>query len=263
VSSVERPPGVALALAVSRRSFSRGVAWPHPEWWCLAVSALAWLALVTASAGAGLSGLPNGSHDHAAPSAGGRVAPWVAGTLHWSVMVVAMMLPAIVDSIRITAARSVWARRHRAIGGFLVGYLLPWTILGLGTSVLVAELRLDTRLPLPAMAAFGFGVAAAWQLTAVKWRAVRSCHRTAPLAPRGWRADLDCVRYGWAIGGRCVTSCWALMLACLLARHGLVAMTCATVIGAAERYSDKPSKPALFGATAALAVIYATAAWEW
>ena len=45
---------------------------------------------------------------------------WAAATLAWSLMVVAMMVPLVRHPVRITAARSLWPRRDRAIGGFLL-----------------------------------------------------------------------------------------------------------------------------------------------
>jgi predicted metal-binding membrane protein len=100
-------------------------------------------------------------------------------------------------------------------------------------------------------------VAAAWQLTPVKQRAVWSCQRTAPLAPRGWRADRDCVRFGWDIGRRCLVSCWAMMLACSLAGHSVPAMTLAGLCGAAERYASRPTQHVIAGVLAGVALLYA------
>jgi hypothetical protein len=56
-----------------------------------------------------------------------------------------------------------------------------------------------------------------------------------PLAPRGWRADRDCLRYGWTVGRHCVMSCGIMMTACVLASHAFVAMAGVTAIAAVER----------------------------
>ena len=253
-----------MAPAGERLPRPEPLTWRHPEWWSIALSAAAWLALLArsgaAAAGAGSS---PAHHAHAATAAsvGGPASAWAAETLDWSLMVVAMMLPLVLPSVRVTAARSLWPRRHRAIGGFLVGYLSPWLLVGLATSLLVVALGLDRWLGLPLAGAVGFALAAAWQVTPAKGRALRSCDRTAPLAPRGWRADRDCVRYGWMIGGRCLVSCWALMLACVLGGHGLAAMAGASVVGAAERYTTRPDERLTSGLLVGLALTYATVAF--
>jgi predicted metal-binding membrane protein len=160
---------------------------------------------------------------------------WAELTGTWLLMVLAMMVPLQRFSIRVAATRSLWRRRDRAIGGFLLGYLSPWLLLGAGVAALEPVL---TRLP--GLTAAGFAVAAVWQLTPVKARALRACHRSIPLAPHGWRADQDCCRFGWLTGTQCLLSCWALMLACVLAGHSLAAMLCASGVGVAERYVVQP-----------------------
>jgi hypothetical protein len=261
MSSSRRPPTEPTAVA-RLLLLIREIAWRHPEWWSLAASATAWaLILVRASSvamGAGMAHSPH--HGTAALPLGGPLPAWRMEALDWLLMVVAMMLPMVVDPIRTTAARSLWARRHRAIGGFLVGYVTPWALVGLFVSGLIAALGVAGWLHLPAGAAIGFAAAAAWQITAIKRRAVFWCHRTTPLAPSGWRADRDCLRYGWMIGWRCLVSCWALMVACVLAGHGIPAMACAAGVGIAERRLPRANLRLASAAVAGLALIYATAA---
>lgn len=193
--------------------------WRHPEWWSLGIAAAAWAVLV---ARAVLD--PMGHHS-----------AWPELTGTWLLMVLAMMVPLQRFSIRVTATRSLWRRRDRGIGGFLLGYLSPW--LGIGACVAALEPLLGR---LPWLPVVGFAVAAAWQLTPVKARALRACHQSIPLAPHGWRADRDCFHFGWLTGTHCLLSCWALMLACVLAGHSLTAMLCASVVGVAERYVVQP-----------------------
>jgi predicted metal-binding membrane protein len=178
------------------------------------------------------------SHHH-----GGGVA---ASLGQWLVMTVAMMLPMVVQPMRTTAERSLWRRRHRAIGGFLFGYLGCWMITGLLASLLPAGYRYA--------GAMAFVVAAAWQLTRQKRIALAGCHWTAPLAPAGWTADLDCIRYGARIGVRCVGSCWALMLACALTGHVAAGCVGMTAIGLVERYARHPHQRLLSGALVAAAI---------
>ena len=112
-------------------------------------------------------------------------------------MTVAMMLPMVAEHVRLTAERSLWRRRHRAMAGFVTGYLGLWALGG----VVVALLPLH---PSGRTAAIAFAIAGVWQLTPWKRRGLVGCHRTMPLAPRGWRADADCVRFGWRVGcGAC------------------------------------------------------------
>jgi predicted metal-binding membrane protein len=246
---------------VNRWPALEAVVWRHPEWWSVVLSALAWL-LLAAPAASGAGGVA-GLHRHeagppsVAPGPAGSDLAWIPGVLSWLMMVVAMMVPLVLAQIRFTAARSLWRRRHRAIVGFLVGYLSLWLMVGLGAAALPAALGLDGWLRGPWAGALGFSVAAAWQLTPLKWRALRGCHRTMPLAPRGWQADRDCVRYGWLVGGQCLLSCWALMLACMLAGHGVLALAGVTIVTAAERYPRRPDQRVVCGLLASLGALHA------
>jgi predicted metal-binding membrane protein len=175
-------------------------------------------------------------------------------------MSVAMMVPLVAESMRSAAARSLWARRHRAIAGFLGGYLSVWFIAGLIISGALFEIGGVLQSHSMAATAAGFGLAAAWQLTPAKRRGLWSCHRSIPMAPEGWRADRDAIRFGWMIGGGCVVSCWALMTACAAASHSLPAMLFATGVGVAERRQFRPNLRRFSGVTAVFAVLYGVAA---
>jgi predicted metal-binding membrane protein len=59
-------------------------------------------------------------------------------------------------------------------------------------------------------------VAAVWQLTRTKRRALLACRRTVALPPCGPRADAACIRFGLRQARRCVVSCWPLMLLMLV-----------------------------------------------
>jgi predicted metal-binding membrane protein len=180
---------------------------------------------------------------------------------HWALMVVAMMLPLVLTAIRAASRRSLWQRRDRAIGGFLVGYLGLWLLVGLSASAVASVLRLDDPGSVPQVAAVAFGVAAAWQNTAVKRRALWSCHRSVPLAPDGWRADRDCVGYGWMIGKHCLLSCWAMMLAGVLT-GSLPVMATVFVLSATERYANRPQQWPISSVLAGLALLYAVLAFS-
>jgi predicted metal-binding membrane protein len=154
----------------------------------------------------------------------------------WIVMVAAMMLPLVFDHLQYAATRSLWRRRQRAVIGFFCGYIAVWMLGG------VAALAAAPLLTVPLAVAIAF----LWQLTPWKRRALIACHATMPLAPDGWRADRDCVRYGWSIGSACVVTCGAMMLACAVIGHSLPAMVVVTMIAAAERGRLRwPSYPRL------------------
>ena len=170
----------------------------------------------------------------------------------WMTMSVAMMLPAVVPQMRWTAQGSFWHRRHRAIAGFVAGYLVPWCALGLLVSLLLTARWTHS----PAVPLSLFLLAAAWQRTPVYRVARRACHRTIPLAPLGWRADRDCLRYGFMIGTACVRSCWPLMLACAATGHGLIAMAGGCLLAVLEGWSPRPSARTLTAGTLGLALYY-------
>lgn len=188
------------------------LAWRHPEWWVLALAAGAWVVVIR-----------NAGHHAHAHGAGAALAGWM-------LMTVAMMLPLVAEHVRLTAERSLWRRRQRAMAGFVLGYLAVWALAGVAVSLV--PLHPDSR-----TAAVALAIAGVWQLTPWKRRGLVGCHRTMPLAPRGWRADADCVRFGWRVGLRCALSCWALMLACAMMGHSLIAMVGVTGVMWAERHT--------------------------
>jgi predicted metal-binding membrane protein len=200
-------------------SLRERLAWRHPEWWSLALSAISWMLLLTRT-----------TRPHHAAHA-------IGGLSEWALMVVAMMFPMVIVPVRVTAERSLWRRRHRAIAEFLAGYVLVWLVVGAIGIWVLTTLPLVSWVGLPLSTSLGLLVAAVWQLGPAKRRALRACHRTAPLAGHGWRADRDCVAYGLTSGGRCVLNCWAMMFACLLSAHNIPVMVGATMVGLGERYA--------------------------
>jgi predicted metal-binding integral membrane protein DUF2182 len=219
---------IAATSAASRPSLRRLV-WLHPEWWTLALCAVAWSAMFR----------PHMHHLHSHHLVSIQLTKWM-------VMTVAMMLPLVVGPIRFAAKRSLWRRRHRAIAGFLLSYLGCWLLVG----VPVAFIN-----PGPLLAAAAFVASAAWNLMRYRRLALATCHWTMPLAPYGWRADRDCVLYGWRIGTSCALSCYPLMLACALSSHALPVMIFGMAVGIIERYTYRPDQRLLSGALLAAAVI--------
>jgi predicted metal-binding membrane protein len=223
--------------------------WRHPEWWSMGLSLLAWLSFLGRGDGAASSEFnPFYLHHHAHVE--GLLFPWTTEMIAWMIMVVAMMLPLIVDRMRITAMRSMWERRHRSIFLFTLGYLAVWMLAGIVAGGAIVSLETQTWFRPAIVSAISFSLAAFWQFTATKRRALISCHRTIPLAPHGWRANADCLHYGWLIGGSCLANCGVLMVACSLSGHSLAAMVGAGSIIAVERYGVRPS-PVIFAAAIA------------
>jgi hypothetical protein len=217
----------------------RRVGWQYPWWWVAALSGLTWVWLARWP-----------GHD---PHAHGTAFSLAA----WTAMVFAMMLPLVLDNLHITANRSLWRRRHRAMSGFLCGYAGVWVAAGaLVAAAIDAAGALHVHMT-SAYAAPVLALAALWQLSAMRRRLLVSCHRTVPLAPRGWRADRDCLRYGWTIGTRCVMTCGLSMLACAMAGHNLAVMAIAAAVAAAERVDGRATRPwtASALASAALALL--------
>jgi predicted metal-binding membrane protein len=213
--------------------------WLHPDWWSVALCGSAWAVML-------LRGWQHAGHEvH-------HRMPFAQELEHWLLMVAAMMLPLSLDAVRVTAEGSLWARRHRAIAGFLLGYFGPWLALG----IVAAGLREASWTHTYAAAALGFACAAVWLRTPMHTRALIACHRRLPLAPVGWQADRDCLRFGAAIGVACVWSCWPLMLACAFAGHGLIAIAGGMAVGAMERWSFRPRRRAALAGTLAIAGCY-------
>ena len=209
--------------------------WRYPEWWTVLLCGAAWVTLLAAG------------WQHS-----GHRMPVMMELWHWMLMVMAMMVPFTLDRVRVAAEASLWARRNRAIAGFLAGYLAPW----LGVGVLAAWMRQASWTQSYAVPAALFGLAAVWMVTPLHTRALAGCHRRCPLAPVGWRADRDCLRFGGTIGIACVASCWPLMLACAFTGHSVIAMAGGMAVSALERWPYRPREREAWQATAALAGIY-------
>lgn len=218
---------------------ARRFLWRHPEWWAIACAAGAWL-MIGASAAAG------DHREHSGMRPGGAMAQWI-------LMIVAAMVPTLIDPIREVAGRSFWHRRHRAVAEFLAGYISIWILFGIVITVPVSALPAGLRRELVPMVLL---LAAAWHLSPLKWRSVMAGHRRISLAPSGWPAARDCVRQGWANGWPCVVACGPMMTACALA-HDVRLMAAVAAIGWFERASFRPRPYPAIAVLAGLAIIAA------
>jgi predicted metal-binding membrane protein len=232
----------------------------HPEWWVLASSVAAWLflgasarhVLVQQLCTAPSSGLIDAINSTLRATEASSQLAWILFEL--TVMTVAMMLPLVMLPVRHVAFRSFSDRRHRAISGFLCGYLGLWILLGAALLPVVFVVSYLSPGECVFIGIIAYAAAAVWQLTPFKQEALQRCHRTVALAPEGWRADIACFRYGLGIGGSCVASCWALMTAAAFASHDVAVMACIQTVMVGERYQqrrtqrDLPSHLLLFSA---------------
>lgn len=220
-------------------------AWRHPEWTVALVAVACWALLAAlhvrgwghpdghdpgaAHSSAGHSAMHQAATPQAAEPAGG----WLAAQGSWLLMAPAMMLPSALPPARHVALNSRWRRRQRGSAVFVATYLAVWLLFGLVVISVAGWAHVPTGASWPL--ALALVVAAGWELTAVKRRCLRACHRTVPLPPDGWKADAACARFGLRYGWSCLGACWALMLAMAIAGHAsLLLMVVLTAIVVAE-----------------------------
>ncbi|MBV9581298.1 MAG: DUF2182 domain-containing protein, partial [Chloroflexi bacterium] len=226
--------------SVARLSNGRPLTWQHPELWVMGVSVAAWIALASVH-GTGWNDMGmRPSMPMSPPLDQGLLTTWSSQLMSGTLMVVAMMPPLVIPQIRVTALRSLWARRQRAITCFLFGYLAVWLIAMAVAGLLLVLVDGHAWSNASIVGAVAFVAAGVWQVTPMKRIGLRGCHRTIPLAPTGWQADRDCVRYGYATARSCFLSCWLLMLACVFAQHDLLPMLGAGGVALGERLVFRP-----------------------
>lgn len=218
------------------------LAW-RPEWPAIVVVAMAWVVLLAVHGVHAAHASAPAQDAHSMPgSHGGPAAPMVLGTMgvgDWALMSVAMMVPATLPAIRHVGLNSIRRRRRWAMAVYVVAYVAVWLAFGIPALLLVAALRAagadEFQLVSGALL-----VALLWQLTRWKRRAIVACQRTVPLPPVGWRADYACVRFGVRQAGRCIASCWPLMLVMAamgpMGHANLVGMAALTAGIVAERH---------------------------
>jgi len=185
------------------------------------------------------------------------VAAWVALAVHdlgpphhhslpgelpgWSVMTLAMMGIAALPAVRYVSMSSLRWRRTRAVCEFGIVYLGTWVLVG-GAAYGALWLLGPTR-NRELLVVITLVVAAIWQLTPQKRRALRDCHRAVPLPPTGTRATAGCVAFGWTHARACVASCWALMTIMVVATTAhLLWCGVVTAIVLHERWAIRPRR---------------------
>lgn len=157
----------------------------------------------------------------------------------WALMLVAMMLPTLIEPIRHVLERNFRHRQPRALALFLAGYAMIW--MGAGVVLLATQLVLGLLAPESYMPAVVVGlIAFVWQCSPLKQVCLNRNHNHSELAAFGFAADRDALHFGIMHGVWCVGSCWALMLFPMLLPHGhFVGMLAMTFLMISERL-DRP-----------------------
>lgn len=164
----------------------------------------------------------------------------------WALMVLAMMLPSALPAIRHVAVNSLRQRRTRAMATFAAVYIGIWVAVG---AVVIALAPAWSALDGARVAAAALAIAAAWQLTVHKRRALRDCHRPSPLPPTGSRATAGVARFALRNSTACVRSCWAMMLAMAVATTATTFwMVAITGLVLTEKLALKPRQATRAGA---------------
>ncbi len=204
-----------------RRQIAHLLAW-RPEWPAAVLAAVAWALMLIADV-APLAPTPHAHHHRS----GGGAPTMPSVTLligSWALMSVAMMVPLTLPAVRHVAVNSFRWRRRRATAIYISAYVTVWAAFGLAAIPAVEVLKSRTGVGERSMVIASLAIATTWQLTPWKRRSVLACRRTVPLSPSGVRADVACARFGVHQAGRCLVSCWPLMLLMAVIGHGAVAV---------------------------------------
>ena len=203
----------------------------RPESWIWLVVIAAWVAMLAWSlVGAGgvtpTGGSAHHHHGSAAPGAdGGLTASLGVAALGWLLMIMAMMLPVVVPVLYRVVVDTLPRRRVRAISLVLVGYTGLWCATGVVALLIILPLTSSlTDFGSTALVVIMLVVAAGYELSPIKRRALRRCALGYRLPPRGVAADQACLRAGLRHGRACLTSCAALMGVLLVAGHSDLAL---------------------------------------
>jgi predicted metal-binding membrane protein len=151
-------------------------------------------------------------------------------------MIIAMMTPALAGPFLHLWFRSLSRHRLRSIALFLLGYLSVW----LAASVLLFAIALSL-VSFTAEVFLAATVAAIlaliWHASALRSHCLARCHLRPRLSIFGLGALANPLRFGATHAAWCVTTCWALMLACFCTRDAahLATMMLGAVVIALER----------------------------
>jgi predicted metal-binding membrane protein len=196
------------------------LAW-RPEWPVVILVAVAWLAMAWLQLGA------EPSHHVVSQSS------FVVALNAWALMIVSMMVPVTLPAVRHVARNSICVRQHQAMAVYLAAFVAVWMIFGVLATAMLSTIQ-SFGIAGRSIVASTLALSTAWQVTAIKRRAIVACRKTVPLPPAGWRADAACARFGIQQAWRCLLACWPLMLLMAAAGHQLVLMIALTTMLLAE-----------------------------
>lgn len=135
--------------------------------------------------------------------------PWAQDSLHWLLMVAAMVAPFAARQAISVASNGLRRYRTRVVVCYLLGFAGPW--MGFSLITAVVTVRLDPPLSLVAVPVLG-GVAATWQGSSLRRRGFARCHAPSVFPLRGLSCLAGSCRLGIRGGASCVVMCWASML---------------------------------------------------
>lgn len=180
----------------------------------LSGSALAWAALALLWFAGGVSPGPDmlAGHAHHGKTAGTVVNPWTFGWVGtWLLMVMAMMWPLSVGTVRVVARAAFRHWRWRLIASGLAAGTALWLGLGLVSAVVAQVAQVPAGSPW-------------WQSTflilavvvnrsARRARLLWQCLDLPPVAPGGRRGVVSAMRVGFVSWRRCALLCGPIMIA--------------------------------------------------
>lgn len=177
-----------------------------------------------------------GMADRAASSHPG--AGLLNGAAMWLMMTAAMALPGELPAAQYVATNSFVRRRSSAVAAFVLVYLAAWLSFGFAVTLLAPR---SFALSTDALFASALVLAAGYELTSVKRRALARCHRGVALPPGGPRRLTAVCRFGWINASGCIASCGPAMAAALLAPIAQpLAMLAFAVAMTYERLTQRP-----------------------
>jgi len=227
MSSMALAPGAILrrgSLLVERR----------PELPALAVAAGAWVVLFATAPRPAQPAVHH--HQHMGGMEHGTDAWSMSGAqrgaILWVAMTVAMMLPLTIPSLRYVGRMVPRSARLAATATFSAGYVVAWL------PGVVLAIAVHARPPAPgSVVVAAFVVAAAWELTLLKRKALLRCHRHHVVRAHQPARRRSCWRFGLRRGAWCMASCGPVMGALMVGAHALVPMVVVTIGLAVQQFN--------------------------
>lgn len=141
----------------------------------------------------------------------------------WISMMVAMMFPSVAPVVLLFAAintkRRAASQPATPTWVFLTGYLLVWSLFGIGAYLLslvvpaLGMMAVGLRMDNPVAAGIVLMLAGLYQLTPLKQVCLHHCRSPLGVILHGWRDGRGgAFRMGFEHGAYCLGCCWGLML---------------------------------------------------